>query len=182
MAIAFLASSSNWQYTFQTTGGQSVPTDSASMSSDYFNVTKNGVKLADIQMGGAYYTWGKDGQNYTMHSSTTPMSAFQYMYSAYSMTGQGDASTSSFSMTGSNYFVASAFKHWDGYSVSTDPYFAVFQGSQSQGPGSFGGMSTILIIAVVAVAVVVVAVFVLKRRSAPTTTIQQPASNESVSQ
>jgi hypothetical protein len=171
MAIAFLASSMNWQYSFKTTGGESVSTESASMSSDYYNVTKNGVTLADIQMGGAYYTWSKDGHDYTVHSSTTPMSAFQAMYSAYSMTGKGAASMSSFSMTGSNYFVASAFKHWDGYGVVTDPYFAIFQGSQSQqGQGPTGGMSPILFAAVGGIAVVVMAVFVIKRRRVPVNT------------
>jgi hypothetical protein len=139
----------------------------------YGITTSNGVKLADIQMGGAEYIWGKDGQNYTMHSSTTPMSAFTAMYSSYSMSGSGSANICSFSMTGTNYYVTSSFKNWDGYYVRTDPYFAVYTsqspggGGGNGGLGNLGGTLPIIAIGVAGLLVIVAAVVVVKRKRKP---------------
>jgi hypothetical protein len=167
LAIAYLASSSMSQYSFQTKSGATVLSDNSSVASDYYNVSSGTTKLADIQMGGTNYTWGKDGKNYTMHSSTTPMSAFQQMYSSYSMTGNGNATISSFSVVGTNYFMTSSFKRWGGYSVNSDPYFAVYSGYNAP-PGSKNSSFTIVLVtAVASVVALVAAVVVVKRRRPP---------------
>jgi hypothetical protein len=149
LAIAFLASSMQMsQYSFKTSKG-AVTTEN-STASDSFNVTTpSGVKLADLQLGGFDYTWGKDGMNYSMHSCTTPMSAFSAMYSGSSMGGSSAGSITSFSVTGTNYFISSTFGNWGGYTVSTDPYFAVFTSNYSPSGGMFGGMAWLVIIAAV---------------------------------
>nr|MDO8097612.1 hypothetical protein [Candidatus Njordarchaeota archaeon] len=164
MAIAFVATSASWQYmSFKTKGGSVVSADNDSLVSDYYNITSAGVKIANIQMGGANYTWGKDGQEYAMHSSTTPMSAFTAMYSSYSMSGSGSASICSFSVAGTNYFVTSSFKNWDGFSVRSDPYFAVYTVANTQGPFS---PLLLILIGGVAIGLVVAVVVVRKRRGA----------------
>jgi hypothetical protein len=151
LAIAFLASSAQWQqsqYSMQTSKG-TVTTEN-STASDSFNITtQSGVKLANIQLGGLDYTWGKDDQNYSMHSSTTPMSAFSAMYSGSSMGGNGAGSITSFSVTGMNYFVSSSFKNWGGYAVSTDPYFAVY--TTNNMPTGTSGPDFAIVVAVLVV-------------------------------
>jgi hypothetical protein len=167
LALAFFASSSNSQYSFTTTNGDYVPVDGGSKASNYYNVTQDGVKLANIQMGGATYYWGKDGSTHTVRSSTTPMSAFTAMYSAYSMTGSGSRSTCSFSVMGQNYYMTSTFKQWDGFSVYSDPYFAIFQSNPGEeGPGGQGGsgISPLLLISAAAIAIVSLSVFIVARK------------------
>lgn len=162
LAIAFLASSMQWNYSFKSSNGTAVNTDCDSTASDAFNITTNsGVKLANIQLGGFEYTWGRDGRNYTMHSSTTPMSAFTAMYSGQTMGGSGASSVTSFSVIGTNYFVSSTFKNWDGYSVETDPYFAVYT---TAAPNYGGGPMPVIIIAIIGVSVLIIVVLVVRKK------------------
>jgi hypothetical protein len=71
------------------------------------------------------------------------------MYSGSSMGGSSAGSITSFSVTGTNYFISSTFGNWGGYTVSTDPYFAVFTSNYSPSGGMFGGMAWLVIIAAV---------------------------------
>jgi hypothetical protein len=111
--------------------------------------------FAQVQIGGDNYVWGGDGLSHTAYSNIVPWFFFGAQF-----TTVGDYSVTGFSFGKLMYYYEACFPEWGGYSITHDPYFAVF-GSSSPSEG----ISPIMfIVAGAGIGVLAAAVVLLVRR------------------
>jgi hypothetical protein len=139
-----------------TNAGAAVDTESNSTDDvPKINILGAGETGCSIQIGGDNYLWGSDGQNHTAYSNIVPWFFFGEHYATV-----GNYSVTGFGFNKLMYFYEACFPEWGGYSITHDPYFAVF------GASTYGeGISPIfLIVTGAGIGVLAAAVVLLVRR------------------
>jgi hypothetical protein len=126
------------------------------------NFNAGGKNLVTIVIGGNTYTWNGT-QQVGANSETIPWNSLQ---SSFTAVGNQSVVQVNFSREKSVYAVC--FPSWSGYSITHDPYFAVF----TYGTTTEGGLPTVLIVAGVGIgaALALATVFILRRRRATVST------------
>jgi hypothetical protein len=136
--------------------GSGVDDEGNATATSALNFNADGKNLVTIVLGGNTYTWNGT-QQMTANSETMPWNSLQ---TAFTAVGNQSVVKVNFSREKSVYAVC--FPSWSGYSITYDPYFAVF----TYGTTTEGGLPTVLIVAGVGIgaALALATVFILRRR------------------
>jgi hypothetical protein len=130
-----------------------------------FGVENN--TIAEVQMGGQEYVWGKDNETYECASAAVPLDVYSSIFE--SETGE---ELTLVELESSSYFLLSGFLHWDGYSINNDPIFNTFSSAldmitpsngESPPPLDYLPLAAIGIATIVVITIVVAGVRVRRR-------------------
>jgi hypothetical protein len=138
--------------------GNTVDSEGNSTATSTLSFDSAGKNLVTIVIGGNTYTLN-GSQQFTANSETIPWYSLQ---SSFTAVGNQSIVQVSFSRDKSLYAVC--FPSWSGYSITHDPYFAVF----TYGTTTQGGITTVLIFVGVGIGVIAAVAFVMigrRRRS-----------------
>jgi hypothetical protein len=104
-------------------------TNGGSVTGNTYTFGDENDTLAEVAMGGLYYTWAGDdppfGVNHTAGSTTAPIGAFSAAYES----SQGD-SIAGWKVEAAMLFMTTGFDHWDGHAINSDPVFIGYVGAQ----------------------------------------------------
>jgi hypothetical protein len=136
--------------------GNTVDSEGNTTATSAVNFNSGGKNLVTIVIGGNTYTLN-GSQQLNANSETIPWYAFQ---SSFTAVGNQSIVQVSFSREKSLYAVC--FPTWSGYSITHDPYFAVFTYNTT----TESGLPTVLIVAGVGIGAVlaVATIFIIRRR------------------
>jgi hypothetical protein len=134
--------------------GNVVDSEGNSTAASTLNFNSGGRNLVSIVIGGNAYTLN-GSQQFTANSETIPWYSLQASFTAV-----GNQSVVQVNFSRDKTVYAVCFPNWSGFSITHDPYFAVFTYSAS----TQGGLSTVLIFLGVGIGIIAAVAFVVMTR------------------
>jgi hypothetical protein len=117
-------------YRYTADGNEAITdTNGGSVTGNTYTFGDENDTLAEVAMGGLYYTWAGDEPPFsvihTAGSTTVPIGAFSAAYES----SQGD-SIAGWKVEAAMLFMTTGFDHWDGHAINSDPVFISYVSAQ----------------------------------------------------